>query len=145
MARRRRGTLGSLTALVVTGLLLACLATARSGDPRLYPARSGDGVTVYLVDNGFHSDLVLPRKMLAGHVSGAAAALATTRPWVAVGWGDERFFIERGASLHRVIDGVRALFAPNNPSAVRFDGLATTPDHIWSDGVHRLTLSRAGP
>ncbi len=132
-------------------LLLLTLATARNGDHRLYPPPAGPGgsaskaVTVYLVDNGFHTDLAVPASALAGRLSGRAAAAVTGgRPWVMVGYGDQRFYIQQGMSFARALDGLRSLFAPNNPAVLRFDGLAAAPDRIWHDGVTPIRLTPQG-
>jgi uncharacterized protein (TIGR02117 family) len=143
--RPQGGTFRNLALLAGLSLILITLATARDGDRRLYPPRPDEAVTVYLIDNGFHTDLALPREALRGHLIADAARMATDKPWVAVGWGDQRFFIERGLSARRVMDGLRALFAPSNPSAVRLDGLARRPDEIYAArAVRPLRLSRAG-
>lgn len=128
--------------MTALALLLTTLATAREGDARLYPP-GGDAVTVYLVDNGFHTDLALPSQALAGHIA-AAAARATAKPWILIGYGDRRFFIEQGPIAGRVADGLRSLFLPGNPSVLRFDGLAATPDHLYADGVTAVRVSPAG-
>jgi uncharacterized protein (TIGR02117 family) len=96
------------------------------------------------VDNGFHTDLALPAQALAGHLAGRAAAAVTRRPWVMVGYGDRRFFIEQGLSPRRVADGLRSLFRPGNAAALRFDGLAASPDRVYADGVRRITVSPEG-
>jgi len=69
-------------------LILAALATAKPGDAHLYPPKAGDAVTIYLVDNGDHTDLAIPRGELLAHggPSGAATASMTTAPWVMAGW-----------------------------------------------------------
>ncbi|MGA0602710.1 DUF2459 domain-containing protein [Caulobacter sp. KR2-114] len=126
-------------------LLLVTVVTARRGDPRLYPPPSaGQTATVYLVDNGFHTDIALPAQALAGRLSGRAAAAVTGRPWVLVGYGDRSFYIAQGTSPARALDGLRSLFVPGNPAVLRFDGLAATPDRIWSDGVKPIRLSPQG-
>src|SRR5208337_4455908 len=97
LAVGRRAPLGrSLAAIVVLALLVATLATARAGDPRLYPAPKGEGVTLYLIDNGFHTDLAIPRALVMVHGGpiARATALTTDDPWVMVGWGDARFYEE---------------------------------------------------
>lgn len=126
-------------------LVLITLATARNGDQSLYPPPAGRGVSVYLVDNGFHTDLAIPAGALAGRRAGAAAAaVAGGRPWVLVGYGDRRFYIDQGPVQDRALDGLRSLVMPHNPAVLRFDGLATSPDRVWRDGVRPIRLSPAG-
>jgi uncharacterized protein (TIGR02117 family) len=143
--RRRPRWLRDLPLLALALLMLAGVATARRGDPALYPPRPGDAVTVFLIDNGFHTDIALPRDALAGHAAGRAAAMATDKPWVAIGWGDERFFMAQTPMSGRLLDGLRSLFLPGNASAIRFDGLRDAPDRIYeARSVHAVQLSHAG-
>ncbi|MBX7249850.1 MAG: DUF2459 domain-containing protein [Caulobacteraceae bacterium] len=140
----RRGGQGLLVALL--GALLLTFGVSRPADPALWPPQGPDRVTVYLVDNGYHSNVVLPRSALAASGGAAARALAHVPPgdWVAVGWGDRRFFTESGLSLRRALDGLRALFAPGNPSVTMFEPLPDSPERLWRSGVLRLEVSRPG-
>lgn len=152
MASERRklpAKLSPLTGAAVLFLLLLTLATARNGDPRLYPPppgrQAGQVVSVYLVDNGFHTDLAVPVSALVGRRSGrAAASVAGGRSWVLVGYGDRSFYIAQGPALARAADGLRSLFMPGNPAVLRFDGLAASPDKVWGDGVTSIKLSPRG-
>jgi hypothetical protein len=59
------GALGRFLIAALIGLLAALWTLTRSGDPALFPAAPGEpGVTVYLLDNGFHTDLAVPRAAL---------------------------------------------------------------------------------
>ena len=126
-------------------LLVVTLATAKGGDKRLYPPAPGQGVAIYLVDNGFHSDLALARDAIVG--SGGALARATLRttsqPWVLVGWGDERFYEDQSPWQNRVPDGLRALFGGRR-TIVHLEGFSPRPDLAWREGVRRIVVSRAG-
>ncbi|WP_051460040.1 TIGR02117 family protein [Methylopila sp. 73B] len=97
------GLLGMVEALAVAGLLY--LAAAAAGSVVLGPsatAMAGRRVTIFVVDNGYHVDLVLPtvdpskdwRPLLD------ASPIATTgrdAPWVAFGWGSRTAYTEIGA------------------------------------------------
>jgi uncharacterized protein (TIGR02117 family) len=135
-----------IAAVGVVFLLLVTLATAKGGDRRIYPPRPGEGVALYLVDNGFHSDLAIPRALLVSHggPSGAAAKATTGDAWVMAGWGDRSFYEGEGFSFARIGDGLRALFAPHNRSVVHFEGVVRRPDLAWRTGVHRIMVSPAG-
>jgi uncharacterized protein (TIGR02117 family) len=143
---RRPPLARTLAAIAVLALLVAMLATAKGSDPRLYPPKPGEGVTLYLIDNGFHTDLAIPRPlvMAAGGPLARATAMTTADPWVMVGWGDERFYEEEGASLDRALDGLRALFAPGNRSVAHVEGVPGDPPREWRTGVHAITVSKAG-
>ncbi|HUO12240.1 MAG TPA: DUF2459 domain-containing protein, partial [Caulobacteraceae bacterium] len=126
-------------------LLLITLATAKGGNPALYPPR-GDAVAIFLVDNGTHSDLAIPRAAIVAHggAIAAATAMTTNSPWVLVGWGDARFYEATSPWQDRIGDGLRALLG-GRPTAVHLQGLAERPDQAWgSDGVHRILVSQAG-
>ena len=147
---RRRWTPGRLYA-VLGGLLLVFIAvvmiTARPGDRRLYPVLAGaPATTVFLIDNGFHSDLVVPRAAFGtgSRVVREAVAATNDKPWIVIGWGDARFYTEDGFSSARIADALRSLFAPGNPSVVRLEGLARAPDQIWRKGARPIHLSNAG-
>lgn len=145
--KRRRFPVGlglPLAALVLWVSL--AMAFARPGEAELYPAR-GTPVTVHIISNGFHTDLALPmdRVLARGGPLAAAADAATDDPWVAVGWGDERFYTETGLSFARAMDGVRALFASGNPSVVQMFGVSRDPGQAYKPGVARpVALSEAG-
>jgi uncharacterized protein (TIGR02117 family) len=142
--RRRRWRLASGA---LAGLLVVwALSTVRPREPALYPAPpGGPAVVVYLIDNGFHTDLALPRARIAAG-DGALARAAQRLPaseWISVGWGDAAFYAGTGASLARALDGLRALFAPNNPAVLHLYGFEGRPDRVYAN-VTPLRLSQAG-
>jgi uncharacterized protein (TIGR02117 family) len=131
---------------VILAIVLA-LGFQRPGDRTLYPSAPGQPtVSVYLIDNGYHTNIVVPTDQLRAHGGALAAALGALAPspWTEIGWGDEKFYIQTGVSGGRAFDGFRALFAPRNPSAVMLGPLRAAPDRIWTTGVTRLALSPAG-
>lgn len=129
---RRLGLLAAVLAVTVAALLLAQIGW---GDAGLYPPKPGTAVPIFLVSNGFHSGLVLPRPELlsaAGRDGRPAAAAVATRfghyDWVEVGWGDARFYRDEatpGAIDYRL--GLRALFTPGNASVAHVVGIAGDP------------------
>jgi uncharacterized protein (TIGR02117 family) len=146
---RRRGNRlrsgGLAAAAIVAFALVVTLATAKSGDPALYPAKPGEGVTVYLVDNGWHSDIAVPTAVIAAHGGALAEAARKTsaQPWTLVGWGDAGFYEASTSALSRVPDGLAALFG-GRPTVVHLEGAFAAPDRTWRSGVRPITLSRAG-
>ena len=141
--RLRRG--GGIAAILVLLLVLATLATARPGNPALWPARRSDVVAVYLVDNGFHTDIAVPRAAIiaGGGPLAAATARTSARPWIMVGWGDARFYEATSPWQGRLLDGLRA-FLGGRPTTVHLEGVWDRPDRVWTSGVRRLPLSNAG-
>lgn len=139
-------------ALMIIGVLIAALVlftifTARPGDSRLYPGAAGEAkTTVYLVENGFHSNLVVPREALFAkpHAAALAAAMATDKAWVSIGWGDAKFYTHQGFGVLRALSGLRSLLMPGNRAVVHMEGLASTPDRVYAGGVHPLQVSAAG-
>jgi uncharacterized protein (TIGR02117 family) len=141
----RKPTRRELAASVVLFLLLVTLATARPANPALYPPKPDDGQTIFLVDNGFHTDLVVPRAAIAAHGGPIAAAAARTGgdPWVMVGWGDARFYEATSPWQGRLLDALRAALG-GRPTVVHLEAVWGPADQVWRSGVHRLTLSSAG-
>lgn len=138
---------GALLAAALLGAVAALWTWTRPGDPALYPAPPGPAaVTVHLLDNGFHTDLLVPRAALAargGALGGAARGLAPGG-WVRVGWGDARFYVEQGPVAERLADGARAFFLPGNASVVMLDPEAGDPARYAPAARRTLRLSPAG-
>ena len=141
----RTPTRRELAALVVLFLLLTTLATARPANPALYPPRPGDAQTIFLVDNGFHTDLVVPRAAVAAHGGPIAAAAARTGgdPWVMIGWGDARFYEATSPWQGRLLDALRAALG-GRLTVVHLEGVWASPDQVWNSGVRRIPVSSAG-
>lgn len=148
MSRPRRPPRGRPSILAAIALLAVVLIvlTSRGGDASLYPPAVGaPRTTIYLIDNGFHSDIALPRQALAGAPTLAkAAAMTTDAPWVLVGWGDERFYEGQGVSIERLGEALRALFWPNNAAVVHLEGVAGQPDMAFQD-AHARAIEVSNP
>ena len=142
-------------------ILIVCLALVfvtvalgvRWGDATLFPPAKGAGVDIFVVSNGFHSGIVLPRSEVAdvAGLRGAGAVLAVaTRfrhyDWVETGWGDEGFYRDLptlDAFSWRL--ALRALFAPGNPSVVHIVGVESDPRSMFRGAdVVKMELSREG-
>lgn len=136
---------GQIVAIIVLALIVAGLVTARPGDPRLYPAKGGVRQVVWLIDNGFHTDLALPRYAIAtrGGPLAAAAARTSHGDWVMVGWGDAKFYEATSPWQGRLGDALRAALG-GRPTAVHLEGVPVRPDQAWRTGVHPIWLSAAG-
>lgn len=134
-----------LVLAVLAGLVAAFLTWEKPGDPQ--PAHDdGRAVLVYLLDNGFHTDLVVPRAALMRRGGALAQAVAALAPgdWIVVGWGDAKFYVEQGPISARLPDGARAFFRPGNPSVVMLDPETEDPQRRYAeDGRAALALSDA--
>lgn len=129
-------------------LLLLTVFTHRGPQTHLIGEFGEAGrTTFYVVDNGFHTDIALPRD--AVEASGGALAQAVRRlppgPWVLVGWGDEAFFMAQGMSAARIVDGLRAMFAPNNRSVIRLVAIGRHPaQEFWPRDRMTVQVRPAG-
>jgi uncharacterized protein (TIGR02117 family) len=141
-------------ALVIVAVLAAVtLVTARRGDPRLYPAAAGaPSVEVWIVSNGYHTGVVLPRARLAEVASrdGRTAVSAVAERFGAYkalefGWGEEGFYtsVPTIASL-TVPLALRALFRPGNATVVHIVGLHDPAVTFANSDLVRLQLSEEG-
>ena len=144
----RSARVASVSAGLLGAFALWVAVTAHGPDRRLFPGPPGaPRTTIYLIDNGFHTDLALPRASLLKRSGPAslAAVQTTNRPWLVFGWGDQRFYAQSGFTGARTLDAFRALFLPGNPSVVRIEGLLRSPDRIYVAGaVRAITVSDAG-
>lgn len=112
-----------------------------------FPATGEAVITGYLLDNGFHTDLALPRAALATGDDALSRALARTPPgeWILIGWGDARFYVDQSPVQNRLPDGLRAFFAPGNASVVMLDPYQGDPDRLGRPEQRRaLRLSPQG-
>ena len=146
--RLRRIAVAAGASLVVSGASLSGCAYTRPGNPALYPVRPGQpSVTLYLVNNGYHTNLAIPRERLAGRAGPSAEALKLLppEPWVMAGYGDAVFYKERGAGLKRFGSALRAMFAPNNPSLINLETLEGPPPRLFAARhIAPVTLSEPG-
>jgi hypothetical protein len=132
----------------LVGALAALWTWTAPGDPALWRLRAGEaGVPVYLLDNGFHTDMVAPRAALAARPGPLADAVATLGPgdWILIGWGDAKFYVDQSPIQSRLPDGARAFFHPGNPSVLMLRPETVAPEQAFLPaGRRRLVLSQAG-
>ena len=111
------------------------------------PDRAGVGstaVVVYLLDNGFHTDLAVPRAALVQGGGRLAEAVSTLPPgdWILIGWGDAKFYVDQSPISERLPDGARAFFRPGNRSVVMLDPESEDPRTRFAEnGRAALSLS----
>ena len=136
---------------MLAGLIVV---TARRGDPRLYPAAAGaPHIEIFVVSNGYHAGVVLPRAPLAEVAGrdrlaalGAVAARFGAYSALEFGWGEEGFYtsVPTIASL-TVPLALRALFRPGNATVVHVVGLSQDPRTVFAHAdLVRLELSEEG-
>ena len=149
--RRRRpdGIAGSLIAAMAIGALAALWTWTAPGDPALWPPPRADsgGVEVHVLDNGFHTDLAVPRGALEARAGPLAEAVRGLPPgdWILIGWGDASFYVDQSPIGDRLPDGARAFFRPGNASVVMLDPAQRDPrDMVAADRRRSLHLTAAG-
>ena len=117
------GRAGGIAAAGLLGLVAALWTWTRPGDPATGAVTVQAPVTVHILNNGFHTDLAVPRAALEAGGGPLAEAVRSIGPgdWVLIGWGDAKFFVDTGPMEARLGDGVRAFFRPGNASVVMLD------------------------
>ncbi|OYW89610.1 MAG: hypothetical protein B7Z13_16570 [Caulobacterales bacterium 32-67-6] len=134
----------ALPLAVLIGVVAALLTWTRPGAS--VPSAADAPVAVYLLDNGFHTDLAVPRAALerrGGPLGQAVAALAPG-DWVLIGWGDAIFYVDQSPISDRLPDGARAFFRPGNPSVIMLDPERQDPrDRYAADRRAALRLPPA--
>jgi len=148
--KRRRETDGlwAMAAVSVISALAAVWTWTAPGDRTLWPARAdAPGVEVSLLNNGFHTDLAVPRAALEARGGPLAEAVRGLPPgdWILIGWGDAKFYVDQSPIGDRLPDGARAFFRPGNPSVIMLDPAQRDPREAFAEGSRRdFRLSRAG-
>lgn len=142
-----------LSALALAVIVLA-VATARSGDPALWPAKPGEAeIGIFVVSHGYHAGLAIPTAQVAETAQrngDTALSLIAEQfgsyPFIEVGWGEERFYasVPSPASLDFGI-AMRALFQPGNRSVLHVVGLPDHPRKVFgSADMVLVNLSEEG-
>lgn len=120
-------SLSRLILAALIGLAAGLWTWTTPGEAR--PLPHDPSITGYLLDNGFHTDLALPRaelERLEGPLSEAVRNLAPGE-WILVGWGDAKFYVDQRPIGDRLPDGARAFFRPANASVVMLDPSQADP------------------
>ena len=134
-----------LVIAALAGALAALWTWTIPGDPARWPAAATEQrIPVTLLDNGFHTDLVVPRAALASRPGPLADAVGTLGPgdWILIGWGDARFYVDQRPIADRLPDGARAFFWPGNPSVLMLRPETIAPEQAFvAEGRRRLVLS----
>lgn len=149
MKRRHSTTsLGAVIAAAAVGLAAALWTWTAPGDPTLWRASAeGPGVELHLLDNGFHTDLAVPRAALEARGGPLAAAVRSlpAGDWILIGWGDARFYVDQSPIESRLPDGARAFFRPGNPSVIMLDPARRDPTELLAeDGRRSFRITPAG-
>lgn len=127
----------------VVGAVAALLTWTRPGDAR--PADRADAVAVQVLDNGFHTDLAVPREALERRGGPLARAVAGLGPgeWILIGWGDAKFYVDQSPISDRLPDGARAFLHPGNRSVLMLAPERADPGLGYGEDSAPLRLTRA--
>jgi len=143
----RAGTLTPFVLAACLGVVAALWTWTLPGDPTRFPATVTDGVEIHILNNGFHTDLAVPRARFeagGGPLAEASRSLGAG-DWVLIGWGDATFFVDESPMEGRLLDGARAFFMPGNASVVMLDPEVGDPQRRFApDSRRTLRLSQAG-
>ena len=128
-----------LAALI--GLAAALLTWTRPGATD----RATDPVVIQVLDNGFHTDIAVPRAALERRGGPLALAVQSLAPgdWILIGWGDAKFYVDQRPISDRLPDGARAFLHPGNRSVLMLAPRADDPRLAYGEDSAALTLSRA--
>lgn len=148
MKRRKSWGLKRFAAVALAAALAAVWTWTAPGNSALWPARAEEaGVEVHLLDNGFHTDLAVPRAALEARQGPLADAVRGLAPgdWILIGWGDAKFYVDQSPMESRLPDGLRAFFRPGNASVIMLDPAQRDPRSAFAPASRRaFRLSAAG-
>lgn len=134
-----RTGLGAVIAAALVGGLAALWTWTLPGDGRWAPAPGEPGVELHLLDNGFHTDLAVPRASLEARPGPLAEAVRALPPgdWILIGWGDAKFYVDQSPMTDRLPDGARAFFQPGNASVIMLDPAQRDPRQLFAQDARR--------
>lgn len=152
--RRLFRSIGYGLAAIALAIVVLAGATARPGDPALWPPKPGETASdIFVVSHGYHSGIAVPTAQLAAAAQSSgdrALGLIAERfggyPYIEIGWGEQNFY----ASVPTLADlnaslAMRALFAPDNTSVLHVVGLPDTPREVFASAdIVRIGLSGPG-
>lgn len=131
---------GAMLLAGLLGLIAALWTWTRPGDRMLQPAPGG--VAVHILNNGFHTDLAVPRAALeaGGGPLAEASRSVGAGDWILIGWGDAKFFVDTSPMESRIPDGLRAFFRPGNASVVMLDPETGDPSLRFAPASRRTLI-----
>ena len=132
---------GAMLLAGVLGAVAALWTWTRPGGPELTQPEHDAAVIVHVLNNGFHTDLAVPRAALEAGGGPLAEASRSVGPgdWILIGWGDAKFFVDTSPMEDRIPDGLRAFFRPGNASVLMLDPESGDPSRRF-DPASRRTL-----
>lgn len=131
---------GGFLLAALLGAVVALWTWTRPGVP--VPEGGVGGVTVHVLNNGFHTDIAVPRASLEAEGGPLAEASRSVGPgdWILIGWGDAKFFVDQSPMEGRIPDGLRAFFRPGNASVVMLDPETGDPARRFDPAMRRTLI-----
>ena len=121
-------------------LPLLCLVGCVSAKPGLFPpAASDDAVDLIVLDNHWHTALIVPFAALSKSLQRDLDRFASD-DYVAIGWGDADFFTAESVTIDLV---PRAMFFSRG-SVLSVAGVTGEPEDHYADDVYRIRGTVAG-
>ena len=133
---------GAILLAGVLGMVAGLWTWTRPGDPDLIAPPDSLGTPVHILNNGFHTDIAVPRWALEAGGGPLAAASRSVGPgdWILIGWGDAKFFVDESPMEGRLPDGLRAFFRPGNPAVVMLDPETGDPSRRFDPAARRTLM-----
>ena len=131
-----------LVLAALAGLVAALLTWTRPGATG---GTATDPVVIQVLDNGFHTDIAVPRAALERRGGPLAHAVEALAPgdWILIGWGDAKFYVDQRPISDRLPDGARAFLHPGNRSVLMLAPRRDDPRRTYGEDSAALTLSHA--
>lgn len=122
--------------MLLLGLLLAACATSELPPT---PAAGQGGMSLAVVDRGWHTDVALPVEGMPAPLAGLAKSYPGTR-FLVFGFGDRDYYMSRETTLGQTFS---AMFP--GPGVLLVTALSRPPEEAFGrDQVVRLTVSPVG-
>lgn len=133
-----------MRALVLAALIGLAAALLTWTRPGATDRGATDPVVIQVLDNGFHTDIAVPRAALERRGGPLALAVQSLAPgdWILIGWGDAKFYVDQRPISDRLPDGARAFLHPGNRSVLMLAPRAEDPRLTYGEDSAVLTLSR---
>lgn len=130
--------------VAIAGTLRGCAGHTGPLATPLLGQTDPSAIPVYVIYNHFHSDLIVPTAALSDVPGPTVLAVSrlSSAPWTSLGYDDSKFNQQQGINPGRVVDFVRSMLAPGNPSVVHVEGMGDALKDQGHPKIIRLSLSR---
>lgn len=135
----RRTPCHALTRRALLGACLALPGCGSTSSPAYREAAPGDGVTIYVIAAGWHTEIALPVHVIHDPLAAVAPEFPGAR-YLSFGWGERNYYMARAPTVG---DAMNALFP--GPAVLLVTPLYQPPRESRAHAqVFELRLSTAG-